>query len=192
MSELEAEAWTIALEGEVPDWVCHWGPNTGAAKMCILERPTDGCFETSRLAQSRRMWSDFDSLNNEIALHFDIAADERLEPLNAGWRECMSDAGHGDLFTWPNLVVMPSHIYSMLFNEWANIENSEFNQELITEFASREVALAIADRDCRDVVNYDFEQHALELIRQQELIDRIGDELEAWASFEEARRARRG
>ncbi|MCL1800283.1 MAG: hypothetical protein FWG25_02805, partial [Promicromonosporaceae bacterium] len=58
------------------------------------------------------------------------------------------------------------------------------------EFTAWEISLALADLECRQQTGVDAQRREIELMRHQEFVDRLGTELEAWAQYEEAQRAR--
>ena len=49
------------------------------------------------------------------------------------------------------------------------------------EFAEREKAIAVADWDCREALNYDSRRRKMEIALHYEFVERHRAELEAWA-----------
>jgi len=116
---------------------------------------------------------------------------------------CMTQAGYPG---WRN----PRHVDRALFDEFLGIQDADPTLDLLAEWdweaepdgpppferdtaslREREMALALADIDCREALDFDARQREIVLVLEQEFVDRNRDELEAWASAAEALRAGR-
>ncbi len=204
MSEAEQAAWFEALWGppQEPDEDGNW-PDWDPANA--------GCHG---YAQSQ-VWdmgrSDLDDefgwLNDEMnTMWTQIEADPRITALNAAWASCMADAGFPGFTSAANLS-------SELWEEWDRIQGHEERNELfnnwdweafpdgpdesvipepdpaeVAAFGEREIAVAVADWDCRDGSDHDAVWQTVNHDHQQQFVDRHGADLEAWAVREETRR----
>ncbi|MCL1799798.1 MAG: hypothetical protein FWG25_00320 [Promicromonosporaceae bacterium] len=183
MTETEREAWTLALQG------------TPAGE--FVESPdVRGCLAVAWDNVPGVIDDAFTALDREINLGFPnmVEADPRIVALNSSWVTCMSEAGH-------QVPASPRDLNQSLWPEWDGVGFSatveEVDGELIwvpspatQAFRDREIALAVADWDCREGLDFDAARRVVELELQQVFVDRHFADLETWAQYEEARRAR--
>ncbi|MCL1800928.1 MAG: hypothetical protein FWG25_06155, partial [Promicromonosporaceae bacterium] len=76
-----------------------------------------------------------------------------MRELNTGWTACMVDSG------FPGFTD-PREVASELWQEWWEFDivdgtSGRASREQIDAFTAREIAVALADWDCRDLLNYD-------------------------------------
>jgi len=197
MSDAEREAWLEALWG-TPQEGDTWDPALA------------GCSGQAQAAlwPEQNVAEQFVSLQNEMDLVWQqMQSDPRLTTLNAAWATCMANAGY------PGFADNNS-MWSVLNEEWGVVQGWEINNEIwgnwdwdahpdgpdasmlhqpnpadLAAFQEREIALAIANYDCNQQVDFDATQREINLDLQQQFVDQHRAELEAWAQFEEARRA---
>ena len=198
MSEAEQAAWWEALWGppQEPDedgnWP-EWDPmQAGCAGRAQADRWQDPVQD-----------DEFGWLADEMNRVWEAAdADPRMTRLQSDWASCMADAGHGE---FPDQNTM----HNALWEEWQVVQGQdpsiwegwdweafpdgptfpEPDPAEVEAFTAREIAVAVADFDCRDELNFDAVQVEVHHDHQQQFVDRHGDALEQWASREEARRA---
>ncbi|MCL1801047.1 MAG: hypothetical protein FWG25_06770, partial [Promicromonosporaceae bacterium] len=165
MSDAEREAWQEALHGprvelDIDDlvagaggeWDWRRGGCSGAAFGAIWENQTP---------------EEFTALEEEVNGFFVLVnADPRIGTLNARWGNCLADAGYPGLRD-------PQAINEQLFEEWANLlglnmafaggaagdgggsaVQAEPSPEEIAAFTEREIALAVADWECRNALDF--------------------------------------
>ena len=122
----------------------------------------------------------FESLNDEVSNWWlTIGSHPRIQELNTGWAACMVNSGFPE-FSDPREVAWE------LRQEWWDIDTVDHwsgmaTREQIEAFTAREIAVALADWDCRDLLNYDDERQVIEFDIQQEFLDRHQAEFDAWA-----------
>ena len=122
--------------------------------------------------------------------------------LNAEWASCMASQG------FPGLA-NPEQLFNDLNAEWWIVQDMDARAELsvdwdwaalpegppgpdaatIAAFREREFALALADVSCREEINFDPRSTVIDLELQEQFVAANVDELEAWASWAESRRA---
>ncbi|MCL2594104.1 MAG: hypothetical protein FWD83_01070 [Promicromonosporaceae bacterium] len=195
MSEGEREAWSEALWGPPFDW------DSGEDWDMYLH---GGCHGRAQ----EQVWrhetpAQFEALEQEIqTLWEQVQADPRISAANVSWSSCMADEGHpglssaddplmllqeewGDMHGWNN---------EDLWQNWdwdAFPEGPEFptpDPAEVTAFTAREIAMAVADFDCRASAGIDRIRQEVDHDLQQQFVDRHRSELEAWASYMEALR----
>jgi hypothetical protein len=199
MSESELQAWQEALWGppwegdwEDWDWTIHGGCSGQAQGAIWGSRTTPEQFLPLE-EEMNNLWSN-------------IQSDPRISALNTEWATCMSTAGYPG-FTAANDIQMD------LWAEWDIIQGWEARNEVfnswnwdlnpegpsedmlpqpdpaeVAAFTEREIALAIADFNCRAAVDFDAASHQVTLDWQQRFVDQNRGELEAWALHMEALR----
>ena len=117
---------------------------------------------------------EFSGLADEVnRLTVTIDSDPRVSALNQQWATCMENEGFNDFWA-PGI-----HLRRQL-----SFEN---DGDLTVE---RELAIAVADWDCRESLDYDSTRWMIRNQLQYEFVDRHAAELEAWVLFEQARHAR--
>ncbi|MCL1800280.1 MAG: hypothetical protein FWG25_02790 [Promicromonosporaceae bacterium] len=182
----------------------HWSPQPGLnPNEAILDAMSDGeraAYIEARWGPDERSWGgcegmaldrhflgvapeQFASLNEELQTwHIAIDADEELAELNRRYVACMADAGEsGFTDRWA--------LTGMLSEHWApDGELAVRTSEERAAFREWEIAVAIADWDCRDELNYDDTRRAINIRHQYAFVDRHWAELEAWALYVESQR----
>ena len=161
--------------------------------------------------------SPFEAISREVDnFHLNVAGDQRITQLNQDWAACMAMAGHGG-FTAPDMPLRGAVDASHTDGFWWELSNvhsthpirrtvytydsagiRHYAEDRLTPesaaIAARlqewERAVAVADWECRNELDYDARLRAIELEMQQEFVDRHWAGLEAWAQHEESRRAR--
>ena len=202
MSPAEREEWDRALFGDPAPGA--FGPE---------ELPQKGCWGYSMY----RLWAvsegddgQFAALAAEADGHRDrVNTDPRVVALVGEWAACMTEAGHpglrapglgdGGLTTalWDEWNLLngwgDAHAEMLAAWDWeVHPDGPEWlhpSPERIAEFTEREIALAVADFDCRESLDFEARRRAVDLDLQQQFVDRHGPELEAWALHAAERRA---
>ena len=107
-----------------------------------------------------------------------------IESLNAEWAACLGDEGFP---RFANQETMRSRLWDQFRPHGMELTDPAER----AEFAEREKAIAVADWDCREALNYDARRREMEIALQYEFVDRHWAELEAWAlHMEETRQSR--
>jgi len=192
MSDAERDAWTEALWGP-PQEGYEWDPMLA------------GCHGRAQAAR----WADpetdeeFGWLAEELNNMWNsVEADPRWTRLQSDWTSCMADAGVGEFAT-------QNDMHNGLQEEWSAVRNLDdpelwqnWDWEAFPEgptipepdpadveaFTAREIAVAVADFDCRQELDFDAVQLEINHDHQQQFVDRHRADLEAWAAREESRR----
>jgi len=199
MSEAERTAWDEALRG---DWAAI--PEDG-----VIDWSQQGCWGQALMAsfpniRGTALNEEFRAISDELTRFQDAAElDPRMIAFHSEWAACMTQAGYPG---WRN----PRHVDRALFDEFLGIQDADPTFDLLAEWdweaepdgpppferdtaslREREMALALADIDCREALDFDAREREVVLVLQQEFVDRNRDELEAWASAAETLRAGR-
>ena len=180
MSEPEREAWNYALFGEIVEGhVEEFG----------------GCFGLAVAAQ-QPITHGFESLYEEMNnLPLSRVEVQDYQALVSEWRSCMIEYGHSD---WSDPMER-----SPLFDEWISLNPyttqgrgwdfaanpsgpPTLDVQVHLDFTEREISIALANWDCRDLVNFDQRLHAIDLGLQNRFVAAHLKELEAWAQQVEA------
>jgi len=202
MSDAEWEAWHQALYGiglisvDRPN-VSRWMPMGGFEEWADVPEQDLGC-ETRWQMHSREATTptQFAALQTEMShVAAAVQTDPRTLDLNARWASCMIDAGEGG---WSN----PQHPAEVLGS--AYWEDAVPAEVLVTwdwvaepygppqpdrsEFRAREIAIAVADWDCRDQIGYDAALSEIDFAHQQAFADQHRHELQAWVAYLEHQR----
>ena len=198
MSDSERQAWSEALWGPPmePDADGNWPE---------WDPMNAGCQGQAQGARWHRQTPDeFLALEEEMNnIWMNMMSDPRIVALQTGWTTCMATAGHPGFTT-------QDEFHNTLWEEWAELQGwnamndvwatwdweanpdgptmPEPDPAAVAAFTEREIALAVADWDCRDSLRFNAVQQEVNLELQQQFVDRHRAELEAWAQFEEARR----
>lgn len=206
MSEGEQQAYYEALygvqeesEADEEDVVVEYdwtqGGCQGAAQHEVYEGGTDS--------------EDFADLEEEMNNLWDLVqADSRMVELNASWASCMADAGYDGQTT-----VNESN--QALYDEWYELEgwndpewiavqeNWDWDAEpdgppeperdaaAVEAFTAKEMAMAIADFECQDSLDYQGKSVEIDHALQQEFVDQHRAELDAWVEHATQARASR-
>jgi len=197
MSEAEVVAWHQAMYGVTlaslpPEMRLSW---EGFPWSDVPEKDL-GC-ETRWWLHQELPPTPFQGLQDEID-RFDasVEANPRTLELDALWASCMIDAGESG---WSN-PRQPEPVLRALFAEdqipaevlvawdWAAAPEGPPEVDR-TEFREREFALALADWDCREQLDYDAALRAINLDLQQQFVNQHRTELEAWVEYAEQQRA---
>jgi len=209
MSDAEHAAWTFALWG--PAWHGRdWGRNENFFVMAPSGGATqEWATENGCLGEAWYQWQPeedlvFAAIEAEVTLFNEsLPVDPLMVALNREWAACLAGEGFAG---WQS----PSQLRADLQAEWQEIQNSDLALELFLDwdseaepdgppdvrdveaegpFREREFALALADVDCRESLDFDARQVEIGLELQQQFVAANRDELEAWATAAESRRA---
>lgn len=190
MAEPEGED----LEAEVEtEWNWEEGGCQGAAQHEVWE---GGGFDSD----------EFEALSDEVNSFYEsLMESSELADLDARWASCMADAGYPD-------QTAPGESYEPLYEEWNELsgwEDPEYvalqeswdweakpegppeperDEAAVEAFTAKEIAMAVADWDCKDEIDYQGEWSRIDVRAQQGFVDQHRDELEAWAAAAEAGR----
>jgi len=197
MSPAELEAWDYALAGEYERWtfiddvsdLADWGC-IGSAHLAVGGVPG---FNIGLVNPTHN--PEFDAIAAEVVRFRDsVVISLEVSQLNTDWMACMATNGYAGFAN-------PSQARRTLHDEWWEIldtlegpPDDHFGSWTAPDpdpdgiFASRELALALADVECREQLDYDARYQAIDHLLQQQFVAVFGNELEAWASYAEARR----
>ena len=120
-----------------------------------------------------------------------VQLDPRTLTLDASWASCMIDAGEAG---WGNPTQLQNGLRA-LFEEdqipvevflawdWAAAPEGPPEPSGRAELREREIALALADWDCRDQLYYDGVRRGIDLDLQQAFVAQHRHQLEAWVAY---------
>ena len=177
MSPAEWDAYLYALSGIEPGQfysVDSGGCHTWANDQVFVWADTEG---------------QFAALNHEIELiATNVLADSRVLALDSEFSHCMADAGFPGHITAGSPRASVSQEWRELVSRGGGARNiaPSRTQDFITE----EIALAVADHDCRRALQVDELHETVRHELEARFVVMHGSELEAWALSEEARRTR--
>ena len=138
----------------------------------------------------------FRALQDEIE-RFDsmVELDPRTLALNASWASCMIDAGGAQ---WGNPRNLTDHLLAEYSDGQIPVEVFlEWDWEIYpdgpppvdrAEFREREIALALADWDCREQLEYDAARQVITFDLQQQFVNKHRNELAAWVEYADQQR----
>ena len=188
MSPAELAAWWHALHGFAPGGTANW--DADEPQGCIAQVLAD------RQARSSPP-PEFLGLQDEVDQFLAVVWDDpRVAELESRWAACLADTEAG-LFTdrtdlWLELWREWQALHGLVFDDdgtaAATIDRTP-DAEALRAFTDREISIALADWDCLAEIGFEAELRAIELDHQRQFVDRHLNELEAWAQFEETRRA---
>jgi hypothetical protein len=164
MSPSEYAAWRYALTGIETGWG-------------VIEDGVGCQGQANELANQRRQPPDgFESLREEIwALEAALDSDPRVLQLNHEWTSCMITTGFSEFTS-------PAEANQILQQQWNQVANLGFvPPDQRARMVAHEIAVALADWDCRFQLEYDLTRRAIYLEMQQEFVDRHRADLEGWA-----------
>lgn len=179
MSESEQQAYYAALNGTPPPEGEPWPPRD------------QGCYG----------WA-YDQVNPDLGAHSALLdemqqaqeaslAGPRMQELHVAWAACMADAGHPD-FPEPidARTAAMNALNSASAQTYGELPESPTTEQiaaaerqiqpLLAEAVPDEIALAVADFDCQEQVDYQRISDEVDLEYQQAFYDAHRDELEAW------------
>jgi len=211
MSQVEREAWNEAYFGMLLTPV-EPGTIRDAASFGCVERGLQvvaGWFQTD-IPEFSAIATEVGRFREAVAVHPHTLA------LNAEWANCMAAAGFGRL---ANPFQLESALWTewTLLSDWSRLEEIiagwdwaalpdgppgwtvdedgvgtlVLDADAAASFQDREFALALADVDCREALDFDARALVINHQLQREFVDANRNELEAWATFVENRRAGR-
>jgi len=193
MSQYELAAYNEALMGVLAQAL----PDTESSG------PADwGCTGAATLA-----WEnpdpEFEAIHTEVESFLEsVHIHPMMMALNSEWASCMTSQGFAGLAN-------PEQTFREITEEWWIVQGWDTRAELsvdwdwaalpegppgpdaatIASFREREFALALADVSCREEVDFDQRSTEIGLELQQQFVAANLNELEAWATWAEARRA---
>ena len=168
MSDAERAAWDDAL------WGIYAAPQEGE----IWDPTLAGCWGAAEIALGAGVTPDqFQALETEMAqLWQQIENDPRFAALNMEWGICLTEAG------------FPGFTSEIALHEQLRTEVLALTAGDAAAFREREIAIALADFDCREQTDFVATQTAISHGLQQQFVDRNRAKLEAWASYMEQQR----
>ena len=181
LSPAEQNEWRLALIGRAPWEDADWGTGCrfGASGQAVLE-------STFAQAQSLLNSPEFAPLNEAIAQMRNNLAPPVITEEEQDWLECMANAGYpemveqyentiprfspeiGGMVTWPHHL----RVSEQLTQEYTQIATEHFNgtgnptpptpadSPAMADLQRREIALALADFDCRATTYFEARQAA--------------------------------
>ena len=191
MSDAERAAWDEAFWG-----LDAWSRWEGTP-LSDVPRDELGCWMQLVAARSEPV-SPFGAVHEEIA-RFDemVNADPRAQALNGEWVVCMTAGGHRG-------PASPGQLIGGLTDEWNSRDQLAADVFVAwdwegepggppapfdpVDFREREMALAVADWDCRAALGYDVRLRAIDIDLQQQFVELHRNELDAWIEYAAAAR----
>ncbi|MCL1800896.1 MAG: hypothetical protein FWG25_05990 [Promicromonosporaceae bacterium] len=188
MSPAELAAWWQALHGFAPGGTANW--DADEPQGCIAQVLSD---RQARSSPAPEFLGLQDEVDQFLAAVWD---DPRVAELESRWAICLADTGVGSFTDRFELLEELwrewDALHGLLFDDdgtAAAAVNRTPDAEALQAFTDREIATALADWDCLAEIGFEAELRAIELDLQRQFVDQHLNELEAWAQFEEARRA---
>jgi len=189
MSEAEAEAYFKALHGnpEVPDdpeaeYEYNWEENGchGRANYEVYEARMEDPALTSLEDEMSALWEQ-------------TRQDPRVTEATTAWIDCMGDAGYTGLATVDDAQMQISDksnaVYEEAYGDGSMEEmpseediaaiEAQIEEKLAT-IREEEIAMAVADFECREEADYDDTLQEVSFELEQEFVDTHKEELEAW------------
>ncbi|MFT4232229.1 MAG: hypothetical protein QM606_05565, partial [Leucobacter sp.] len=114
----------------------------------------------------------YGSLLGESGRHEDIVE------LDEEWAACMEGLGYSEFG-------FPLEAHNVLAAEYDRLagsaegEEQEIDDSALDDFREREIAVATADRDCREQIQYDERTQQIRLALEQEFVDEHREQLDA-------------
>jgi len=219
MSAAEIEAWNYALYGDQRTQVDALMEALAAGELPPVH--LFGCLGAAMNPQYSSDGNDeFRAIHAEFyRFRASIDNDVRLDPLNLEWSICLAEQGFPGrrspqqlrddmraewqaIHDYENLSAMVAHHNWDAQPEgppnWVINRLNELSEEqglpsavAAPAFRELEAVLAVADVDCREQLQFDARRTAIEQQIQQDFVDLHRNELEAWATWAENRRAGR-
>lgn len=195
MSETEREAYYVALYG------AQSGPEPGEEEEWVYDWTQAGCQGSSQHAIEEKYGlggEEMTALQEEMeALWGQVAADERITALTTRWADCMADAGYPGLAAVEDaqnaIMEEQNAIQEEVFagaDESADWEALQAEvEERTAGLTEKEIAMAVADFECREEVEFDSVQVEVTNEYQQTFVDAHRAELDAWVESVEAARS---
>ncbi len=106
----------------------------------------------------------------------DVQNDPALADLNAAWSSCMADAGYSGFATQPDAQ---TSIYDELNAYYEDMSEYVEDDPVLEEIQEREIALALADLDCRESTDYRQESLRVQFELEEQFVQEHKAELEA-------------
>ncbi|MGY5883408.1 hypothetical protein [Modestobacter lacusdianchii] len=136
--------------------------------------------EGQDVSQSEEFKPLFDAIN---ALYEDMASWPGMAELDAEWATCMDAAGHGGYATQVDAQNSVYEDLNEIYESIAPTEDGEMggepDQAALDALGEREVALALADLDCREETDYRDRATDISHAAEQQFVDDHESELEA-------------
>ena len=182
MSASERAAWEEALWG---------GERTAFGAGC------DGA--AWQQMQSPDGFSDIHAEVESFRQRLQLGMAPEIVGLNAEWASCMADAGFTSLPV-PRQLPFTLNLEFQALQGWV-IEQDEFGNthmnrppgatdptaQQLAAFTEREIAIAVADYDCREQLAYELRFNQIDIELQQDFVAQFQNELAAWREYAEAR-----
>jgi len=200
MSEAEEQAWQEALWGPPIEWVD--GQDWDAMQA--------GCANQVQAYFWGNDNDQFRGISEEVNnFWMTVESDPRWSQLNQAWATCFANSGYPG-------HASPSEASNSMQAEWSQVQAWDLQGEIfgnwdwdaypdgpapqdlpqpdpqeVAAFTEREIAMAVASYNCQQEVNFNQMQNQIQNDLQAQFVEQHRDELEAWAAYEEARRANR-
>lgn len=126
-----------------------------------------------------------------------VEEDPRVADATREWSGCMAEAGYPGL----TVIIDAENLVNDLVNDFirANFTGMDPDYEAVKADApeelaalqAKEIAVAVADAECREDVDYNLTYREVNTEYQQTVVDMYRDELEAWVEVTRERRASR-
>jgi len=141
LSETEQQAWRTALAG--PPGNSSIGCRIEAIDKMLEEQP--GALFTHPDGEFRPLFEAWRQMSESIFRDFDGDRD---------WANCMADAGYpGFVHQWDALNQIGSEHFDIIWNQ-QNVDLNPTNSPEMAALQHREIEMALADLNCRNIVNY--------------------------------------
>ncbi|QRY39631.1 hypothetical protein JVX92_08720 [Microbacterium hominis] len=122
----------------------------------------------------------FASLNEAInTFYTDMATNTAFAEINQKWSSCMSDAGHTGFSAQTDAQMSISNKLSSYYEKMSGSSGAQENDPELATLAEEEVAVALADLDCRTKTGYTAEQQKVQFELERQFIADHKAELEA-------------
>lgn len=133
------------------------------------------------------IWNEFTKESSEIEGRFE--ADQRVLDIDAQWSECMTDRGFESLEN-------PWAAYSLVMEPWETWKSAHRRDDgtlpttdpEIARLQAAEIAIAVADFECREDLDYSARRQAILFAYEQQFVDAHAKDIvyleQAWSEVE--------
>lgn len=157
---------TEATEGEGTTYEYKW-EEAGCQGAAQHEVNGESVFESDEFAAINKAINDFYS---------GMQSSPEYAALDATWASCMADSGHSGFAAQQDAQTSISDELNEYYNSQTGYVE---NDPKLKELGEREIALALADLDCREKTNYRSEQTKIQFALEEKFIADHKAELDA-------------
>lgn len=184
MSPAEQEAYYEALYGQMDEEPAEGEEISYEPSGCSGEAQMQVYGDQMELWEDPRFEELFEAMDQ---IYTDAENDPRMAELNTAWSDCMADAGHTDL---ADPSAAQDSIMTAADGLWSESEDPSDIEPEMADLREREIALATADWDCKDSVDYQQTSLEIQFEYEEEFVEEWQADIDALiAAYQEAQSA---